>query len=362
MGKFLENAWYVAGWSDELSRKPMARRLLDRDIVFFRRGDGAPLAMTDRCPHRFVPLSAGGVIGDEIQCPYHGLKFGADGKCYDARVNAANRERFSLDTFPLVERYGSVWIWMGDPARADPADIPDFSFLDSDTRFVAGRGTTHMQANYLLEIDNLLDLSHLDFVHPTTLSNGAIASGAYRVWQEGRSVHSDRTIRNTPAPVQFVDMMTLSTDPRWDEAKADGIVDLWLDMHWQAPGALMLDVGVASPNLDRANRLDQMQAHYVTPESETSTHYFWIYTMTKLGQPQALLDGFLKVIQKAFEDEDKPMLELQQRAMTTDFWAEQPMILEEDAGAIRARRILDKLIRDEAAERGRVVPEVIAAE
>ncbi|MDB5688594.1 MAG: aromatic ring-hydroxylating dioxygenase subunit alpha [Sphingomonas bacterium] len=362
MGKFLENAWYVAGWSDELGREPMARRLLDRDLVFFRREDGLPLAMTDRCPHRFVPLSAGTVVGDEIQCPYHGLKFGADGKCYDARVNETNRDRFCLATYPLVERYGSIWIWMGDPAGANPADIPDFSFLESDTRFVAGRGTTHMQANYLLEIDNLLDLSHLDFVHPTTLSNGAIASGAYKVWQDGKTVHSDRIIRNTPAPVQFLDMMALSTDPRWDKAKADKIVDLWLDMHWYAPSTLKLDVGVGSPGLDRANRLDQMQAHYVTPESETSTHYFWIYTMTKLGQSQEHLDGFLKVIRKAFEDEDKPMLELQQRAMKSDFWTEQPMVLEEDAGAIRARRIIDKLVREEAAARELAMPQAIAAE
>jgi len=348
MGKFLENAWYVGAWGDEVGATPLGRTILDQPIVFYRLEDGTPAAMHDRCPHRFVKLSGGAVKGDEIMCPYHGLTFDAAGRCTHARANDIARDRFVLRTYPLVERYQAIFIWMGDPALADPALIPEFPFFAEAGRMIAGKGLTYLKANYLLEIDNLLDLSHLDFVHAKTISNGCVTEGQYDVYQRGTTVHSDWFIPATRAPVQFADLINLSPNPAWDGIKADMIVDHWLDMRWDAPGTLHLDVGVAPAGTNRANPIDMAQAHFVTPESETSTHYFWIYSMTDCGQGQDMLDFFLKVVHIAFDEEDKPMLEGQQLAMVgTDFWAEHPMILPEDAGAIRARRVLDKLIREE---------------
>jgi phenylpropionate dioxygenase-like ring-hydroxylating dioxygenase large terminal subunit len=348
MGRFLENAWYVAAWADEVSETPLARTLLDQPIVFYRKADGTPVALQDRCPHRFVPLSGGKVCGDEIECPYHGLTFSDQGRCTHERANELNRERFRLRAYPLTELYGCLWIWMGDAARADPALIPHFPFFDAPTHVIAGRGLTHIAANYTLELDNLLDLSHLDFVHPTTLSNGEITGGEYRVYQEGDTVHSDWWVPSSPAPHQFAALIPLHQDPVWDKAKADNQVDFWLDMRWDAPGTLYLDVGVAPAGTNRTAPIDMVQAHFVTPETDTTTHYFWVYTNTALGQSREFMDGFLAVAKKAFEEEDKPMLEVQQRAMrSTDFWAEEPMVLAEDAGAVRARRVLDKRIREE---------------
>lgn len=362
MGKFLENAWYVAAWSDEVARTPLARTLLEQAIVFYRKEDGTPVAMQDRCPHRFVPLSRGEVRGDEIMCGYHGLTFDAGGRCTHERANDLSHERFCLRTYPVLDRYGSVWIWMGEAALADPDLIPRFEFFDAPTHIIAGRGLTYVRANYTLEIDNLLDLSHLDFVHAKTISNGLVTSGEYNVYQKGDTVHSDWSIPRTPAPRQFADLIEMSKDPRWDATKGDMIVDHWLDMRWDAPGTLFLDVGVAPPGTNRAAPIDMMQAHYVTPETETTTHYFWVYSMTALGQPQELLDGFLKVVHIAFDDEDRPMLEVQQASMaSTDFWAEEPMVLAEDAGAVRARRVLDKLIREEAAGKSRATASPRAA-
>jgi len=348
MGKFLENAWYVAAWSEEVGDKPLGRKLLDRPIVFYRQADGTPVAMDDRCPHRFVRLSGGEVRGDEIMCPYHGLTFDSAGKCTHHRANDISRERFALRTYPLVERYRAMWIWMGDPALADPDLIPIFRFFDEPGRIIAGKGTTYVKANYTLEIDNLLDLSHLDFVHAKTISNGCVTEGQYKVYQKGETVHSDWFIPSTRAPIQFQSLVELSNDPRWAATKADMIVDHWLDMRWDAPGTLYLDVGVAPADTGRAAPIDMAQAHFVTPETELTTHYFWIYSMTDVGQSQESLDYFLKVVHIAFDEEDRPMLEGQQAAMkSADFWAEQPMILAEDAGAVRARRVLDKLIREE---------------
>jgi vanillate O-demethylase monooxygenase subunit len=348
MGEFLKNAWYVAAWGDEVTDKPLGRKLLDRPIVFYRKQDGSAVAMDDRCPHRFVQLSGGEVRGDEIMCPYHGLTFDPTGRCTHKRANDVAKERFTLRTYPLVERYRAMWIWMGDPALADPDLIPVFRFFDEPGRIIAGRGTTYVKANYTLEIDNLLDLSHLDFVHARTISNGCVNDGQYRVYQEGNTVHSDWFIPATRAPVQFQGLIQLSDDPRWEGSKAEMTVDHWLDMRWDAPGTLYLDVGVAPADTKRDARIDMAQAHFVTPETELSTHYFWIYSMTDVGQSEESLDHFLKVVHIAFDEEDRPMLEAQQAAMAgADFWAEQPMILAEDAGAVRARRVLDKLIREE---------------
>ena len=361
MGGFLNNGWYVAAWSDEVGRTPLARTLLSQPVVFYRREDGGAVALHDRCPHRFVPLSLGTVAGDEIMCGYHGLTFDDSGHCTHERATSLARDRFCLRSYPVTDRYGALWIWMGDAAAADPELIPRFDFFDDPDHMIAGRGLTHIKANYTLEIDNLLDLSHLDFVHAKTISNGQVTQGRYKVYQKGNTVHSDWGIPGTIAPRQFADLIAMSNDPRWDGAKADGIVDHWLDMRWDAPGTLLLDVGVAPPGTARAAAIDMLQAHFVTPETEESTHYFWVYSMTRLGQPQELLDGFLHVVNIAFGDEDRPMLEAQQQAMAgNDFWAEQPMILAEDGGAIRARRVLDKLIRDEAAARARV-PEAVSA-
>lgn len=350
MGQFLRNAWYVAAWADEVSDKPLGRTLLNEPVAFYRKADGTPVALQDRCPHRFVPLSLGWVKNDELMCGYHGLTFDASGTCTDRRANAMTRDRFCLRHYPVVERYGCIWIWMGDVDRADATLIPHFHFFDSSTHVIAGRGTTHIKANYTLELDNLLDLSHLDFVHPTTLSNGEIVGGEYKVYQKGDTVHSDWWVPNSPAPHQFAALMPFHGDPVWDRAKQDGRIDFWLDMRWDAPGTLYLDVGVGPAGCDRAAPIDMVQAHFVTPETDTTTHYFWVYTNTDLGQSREFLDGFLAVAKRAFNDEDRPMLEAQQRAMKgTDFWAEEPMILAEDAGAVRARRILDRLIREERA-------------
>ena len=348
MAKFLENAWYVAAWSGEVGRTPLPRTLLERAVLFYRLEDGTPVAMQDRCPHRFVPLSKGEVRGNEIMCGYHGLTFDQAGRCTHRRATDIARERFCVPTYVLEERYGAIWIWMGESGLADPDLIPRFDFFDSPTHIVAGQGLTYIKANYTLEIDNLLDLSHLDFVHAKTISNGKVTEGRYNVYQKGNTVHSDWFIPATVAPRQFADLITMSNDRRWEGAKRDMIVDHWLDMRWDAPGSLFLDVGVAPAGTDRKCPIDMPQAHFVTPETEYSTHYFWIYSMTALGQPEALLDGFLDIVKIAFDQEDRPMIEAQQGAMkSADFWVEQPMILAEDSGAVRARRVLDKLIREE---------------
>ncbi len=119
---FLNNAWYVAAWADELVEGLHSRRVLGGRICPFRNRAGAPIAFEDFCPHRRMPLSLGRLHGDRLECGYHGLTFDCDGACVAAPTNAHKiPANASVRRYPCEERYGLVWIWMGNPQSADPA-------------------------------------------------------------------------------------------------------------------------------------------------------------------------------------------------------------------------------------------------
>src|SRR6266702_6212839 len=123
--KYVLNTWYAAAWSEDIGRTLFARRLLNEPLVFYRKEDGTPCVLHDRCPHRFVPLSMGKLLGDDVECLYHGLRFDCTGACID-NPNGAGviPNAAKVRTYPHAERWGLVWIWMGDASRADPALIP----------------------------------------------------------------------------------------------------------------------------------------------------------------------------------------------------------------------------------------------
>jgi phenylpropionate dioxygenase-like ring-hydroxylating dioxygenase large terminal subunit len=165
---FLRNTWYVAANAYELDEGIVARASCNEKIVMFRTSTGAIAALEDRCPHRFVPLSMGKRVGDTVQCAYHGLRFDAMGKCIEApNDDDKQKERICVKSYTAVERYAVIWLWMGDAERADPETIPDFSFFSNKEKFGSCQGYSHIKANYQLIVDNLLDLSHVHYLHPT---------------------------------------------------------------------------------------------------------------------------------------------------------------------------------------------------
>ena len=165
----LKNIWYMAAWDDEIpAGRLFHRTVLEKPILFFRDGQGTVRAIGDRCPHRFAPLHLGTLVGDAVQCKYHGLQFGGEGKCVH-NPHGPIPSAAKVPAYPIVERYGAVWIWPGDPALADPATLPAFPVLDPE-KFAAGHGYLKPKANYELESDNIMDLSHIEFLHPLLLS------------------------------------------------------------------------------------------------------------------------------------------------------------------------------------------------
>lgn len=195
------NQWYVVAYSDEVTRSPMHRWLLDRPITLYRNTTGAPVALYDRCPHRGYPLSEGQLVGDAIQCGYHGLEFGADGLCHRIPSGGIIAPGLRVDSYPVVERWRWIWLWAGDPALADPALIPDHARfgLGEPGWFAEPGDLLDIPANYLLPFENLLDASHITFLHNGQIDSGDVAGQPLEMEVSGITV---RVIRHIPDELQ----------------------------------------------------------------------------------------------------------------------------------------------------------------
>ncbi len=336
---FLRNTWYVAARADEVGPdRLLARKFLDESVVLFRKRDGECVALADRCPHRFVPLHRGRLVDDTVQCGYHGLQFDASGRCvvapFDDRIPASAKVR----SYPLVERYSMLWIWMGE-APADPAAIPDFSCL-VDPKRAQLHGYNHVAANYELVVDNLADLSHAHFLHGSFLDAMGLEKTQYAVEEVGDSIYSKFWFPGVPVP------------PIWNQYAGNtlSIVDRWSEIRWDAPCNVLLNAGVTPVGRPRAEGIDLLGVHLLTPESATTTHYFYCHCRGySIDDPE--VDKMVRNWQRvAFSEQDKPMLEVQQACLgeATDILAMKPVLLSSDAGAVRIRRRLKARIETEA--------------
>lgn len=339
---FLRNCWYIAGWADEfVEGRLMPRTFLNEPVVMFRDGKGVLCALQDRCPHRFVPLHVGRLKDDRIQCAYHGLSFDRTGYCvHNPHGNGAIPKAARVRTYPMHERHGFAWIWMGETERADPSLIADFSPVDPNF-FYVGKSYLHVRANYMLETDNILDLSHIEFLHESSLGSDGVAQGTTEVVQEGTTVYSKRLThgeRLTP------DLERLRGIPPGQ------IVDRWLDVRWNAPALMLLETGFTPMGQPRSAGRSVHVAHVFTPETDSTTHYwFGIAFPRTLGNEGArLARENIDWLSQPFTKEDMPMLEAQQATIgDNDFWSLKPVLLASDAAAVRVRRTLDEMIRQE---------------
>ena len=343
MVKWLRNCWYMAGWSDEIGEAGLTRRIINQPIYLYRLEEGGIAALLDRCPHRFAPLSRGTREGDNVVCGYHGLTFSAQGKCvhnpYSDRIPAGT----DVPAFAVVERDGIVWLWGGAPEEADPDRIPDFSFVAGNPGSRTLKGSTLMKANYEYGTDNLLDLSHIEFVHRRSLGgDGVIFAGEHSVAVEGDTLHSNWFARGIAPP-----------SVAYGRYPPDAKVDHWLDMRWNAPASMRLMIGACPAGTPREAGFELPQAHILTPASEHETHYFWASTRYDNLDSAEADAALLKLLLGAFEDEDKPMIEAAYANVRgKDFWGERPVALGIDQGGTRARRMLETMIRGEqSAER-----------
>ncbi|MEJ2408853.1 MAG: aromatic ring-hydroxylating dioxygenase subunit alpha [Novosphingobium sp.] len=345
-GNYLRNAWYAAAWSDEIGREPLARTFLDEPVVLFRDTDGAPVALTDRCPHRFAPLSKGKLVGDAIECPYHGLRFGSDGGCvynYHGPVPKAA----SVDCHPVMERYGLAWIWMGDAEQAHEDKLPDFGTFCTDDDFAVARGYLYVAGNYQLAVDNLLDLTHAQFLHPALGNANSSEHSTFTMKSKGSTVWAKYMFSGEP--------VTPFTKMVWDSPSET--CDRSASMRWEAPSNLLLEVAVmecGGSSDDGAILIPS--THFLTPETSKTAHYFWMNARNARIEDEALTEMFRQATDSAFRFEDEPMIALVQGRMgDSDFDDLKPVFLTTDRAAGKARQILKQLIE---AERSPVTPEL----
>ena len=235
---------------------------------------------------------------------------------------------------------------MGDPARADAAQVPAYRYL-TDPSFKTIGNVMLQQANYQLVVDNLMDLTHVNFLHAPYQKTDELLVAPHEVTQTGRTLDSRRAIPSTRAPQSFTPFLA---DP-------DAPVAYWLDMRWQAPGACQLEVGVTPVGQPRSAGILRRGTHIVTPETDTTTHYFYASSRNYLLDDPKADQETTNWQQVGFHEQDKPMLEaVQQRMGTTDLDALRPVLLSSDLAAIRVRRILKELMAEEAGGNAGRIP------
>ncbi len=353
MKNFPLNAWYAAAYDVEVKHALLARRICNQKIVLFRRLDGSVAALEDACWHRLLPLSMGRLEGDELVCGYHGLVFNGDGRCTHMPSQETINPSACVRAFPVVQKHRFVWVWPGDPALADESKIPDLHWNDDPAWAGDGKLIT-VKCGYRLVIDNLMDLTHEAFVHGSSIGNSAVAEAPFV------ATHGDRTATVTRW------MENIDPPPFWagqirNARGYTGKVDRWQVIRFEPPCTVAIDVGVApagtgAPQGDRSQGVNGYVLNTITPETDTTCHYFWAFARNYELGDQRLTHELREGVATIFR-EDEVVLEAQQQAID-----EHPGYsfynLNIDAGSMWARKLIDKMIAAEAppTEGSRVIP------
>ncbi|MDS1139560.1 aromatic ring-hydroxylating dioxygenase subunit alpha [Pusillimonas sp. SM2304] len=337
---FLKNAWYVAATDHEVGRHLHAVKVLGEDIVLYRTRDGVVVALEDACPHRRLPLSMGRLQGDEVECGYHGLVFDCAGACTRAPGMAHPPKPAVVRSYPIAERYGLVWIWMGDSAQADPADIVQVAHW-GDPAWGVNRGDAMLvQCNYLYLTDNLLDPSHVSWVHQTSFGNASMIGEPLKTQVNDDGVLVSRWMRNVevaPFYAKFV--------------KFDGNCDRKQHYEVRVPAhavikAIFTPAGTASDTEPFHPDVFLMDSYnFLTPVDESTTRYFWFQLRNFSPDDESVSKQFAEDVRGAFE-EDRVVLEAVHAGMAKN---PSKMNLPLDAGPLRFRQKMKALIEAEQA-------------
>lgn len=350
----VRHAWYVLAWSDEVGGAPLARRVLEQPVVVFRQQDGRAVALLDRCAHKLVPLSLGEVVGDTLQCAYHGLRFDGRGRCVHVPGQRQIPASACVRAFPLIERYGALWIWMGDADQADPGRLPTIERYDTPGWAVLRGAPSRHQTHYLNIVENLQDPAHTTYVHRRTIGNPA-SDGVMPTTE----VHADHIVtyrwtRNSPPP-----------PIEHQSGQFAGLTDRCQYYRFYPPCVSRVDVatidaGTAATeaNLDRGRRAFSYK--FLTPETDTSTHFFWLHIRNFSLHDAAVEAELRDAFTQTFEEDNVITSALQREQDATG--VRQMTWLDIDAGPSRARRWIEAMAAAErTAEAGGDPPHATAS-
>ena len=341
----IKNAWYIAAWGHEVGEQLLARTICNEEIVLFRdRETGKAAALLDRCCHRGTPLRFGEVVGTGLQCGYHGMVFDCSGTCVAIPGQKTIPAQAKVRSFPLVEKDEFLWIWPGDPDKADPSLIMDYPWHNDYAKWPHKHATYHIKANYMLMVDNLMDLTHLGYVHKTTIGGNP-------------KVHVEAQMTVTPKEtgLHFMRWMLESTPPP-SYTKAVQFqgekVDRWQEFEYFAPGNIVqwsgaLDVGRgAQDNREQEGGFQLRLFHGLTPETDDTCFYFWSTgNGYRQDDPQAT-EALFGEIDRAFK-EDKAIVE-GQHAMLAKTGDQNLVDIVSDRARVHMRRTVKRLLDAEA--------------
>lgn len=301
---FIFDEWYVAAYAHEIDRTLRKRKILGRNLVLFRTLAGKPVALDDRCAHRSYPLSKSTLDGDTIVCRYHGLRYDAQGNCIDVPSQARCPKGIGVAQYPMVERGPLVWIWMGAPERADPARIPHQPWLESAS-WERSEGYFALPASYVSLHENLMDLTHLSYLHADTFGTADYASAPYEV-----TIEDGAGAQHTGARPRFVlnrRVVPTKLPPVW--AESTGIRGntaariVWSE--FVSPALHVVTVNFHDTALPAADRpqFAVKTAHIPTPETQTSTHYFIVHGRDFARGDSATTQFMHEQLFKAFQED-----------------------------------------------------------
>lgn len=334
---FLKNAWYVAAWSYEIGRTLSQRWIADEPLVLFRTEAGRVAALEDRCPHRRAALSLGKLIADTVQCGYHGVTLDCSGACVRIPGQDTIPPSMRARSYAVAEKWQWVWVWLGDPDAADEDLIPDLRW-NTEPGWVSTGGMIEVKANYQLLTDNLLDLTHEAFVHSKTIGNNVIVEWPMTHIVKGNEVHVQRIMRDTPPPPLFAKVRGTNDN-----------IDRWQVIRYQVPANISIDArAYPAGNEDLGAAMRWFSINSITPVDERTSRYYWTITRCFAQDDTELTELIHKSIHATFM-EDVAVLEAQQVRIEKDRPGRYEVALRPDAGYVAARRIIERLLRDEAS-------------
>lgn len=337
---FLKNAWYVAASDHEIGRHLHSTRILGEDIVLYRTLDGGVTALEDACPHRKLPLSMGRLLDDTVECGYHGLVFDCSGSCVRAPGLAHAPARAVVRSYPAAERYGLVWIWMGEPDKADPAAIMQVEHW-GDPAWGVNRGDAMtVRCNYQYLTDNLLDPSHVSWVHRTSFGNAAMIGEPLETRVNEDGVVVSRWMRNVEVAPFYAKFVKFTGNCDRKQHYEVRVPSHALIKAIFAPAGTGTDTEPFHPDVFLMDSYN-----FLTPIDESTTRYYWFQMRNFSPDDEAVSRQFAEDVRHAFS-EDRVVLEAVHAGMAKN---PSKMNLPLDAGPLRFRQKVQALIAAEQA-------------
>jgi vanillate O-demethylase monooxygenase subunit len=348
----VRDQWYVAAYGVEVTREFLARTVCNEPIVFYRTGQGAPVALADRCVHRRYPLSESRLDGDRIVCGYHGFTYEPGGSCVAVPGQDRIPRTARVTSYPVVEQDSFVWVFIGDPKLAEHREIPRAPWLNPESGFVSVAGMEPIRCRYGLLVDNLLDLSHETYLHGGYIGTPEVAQTPIHtsVDEAAGVVRVSRRMADAECPPFYANSTGLS-----------GRISRWQDIEYHAPCLYLLHSRIAPvgslPNEDGTDpgAFHTEITYAITPETDHSVLDFWMVSRDFAHGDEAVTE-FMAKNNHTVVMQDVDALNILEGVIAAEPEGFQELSINIDAGGLAARRMLQRMAAGSPAPAAAPVP------